>query len=376
MTNRIDTAGARKALTPRREPYWHRIEAGTYLGFRKLEDGTGTWIARWRDDDRKQRYNALGAQPNFDSAAKAARAWFDQCKAGSPDIIDVAEACRRYVSDRRREKGDACADDADGRFRRTIYDKAFGRITLDALRTGHIADWRNDLVKVDDDEDDPDAERRSKDSANRYLATLKAALNLAYRMGFASTTVAWDRVDAFQKVAKRRERFLTMHERRALLAAASPELKRLIRALLLTAARPGEIGNAKVGDLDPTGLLTLQGKTGRRTVPISPAALKHLRQCAGDRADDKALVARDDGRAWTRFEWRDAVREAREAAGLPNDVVLYHLRHVAISEMLVSGIDPMTVARLAGTSVEMISRNYGHLVKDGIVAKLARVKVL
>jgi site-specific recombinase XerD len=70
------------------------------------------------------------------------------------------------------------------------------------------------------------------------------------------------------------------------------------------------------------------------------------------------------------------MKEAREAAGLPDDVVLYNLRHVAISEMIVGGIDPLTVARIAGTSVAMIQRHYGHLSKEGIVAKLAKVKML
>lgn len=375
MATKIDKVGDRKALEPRREPYWARIEAGAYLGYRKLEDGTGKWIARWRDDTGKQHYHAIGSLPDYDSAVKVAKTWFTQCQGGAPEVIDVAEACRRYVNDRRSEKGDATADDAEGRFRRHVYGRPFARINLNALRTAHITDWRNAQAEVDDD-DDPDAERRAKDSANRNLATLKAALNLAYRMGLVSSTAQWDRVESFQKVAKRRERFLTITERKQLLTAASPELKRFIRALLLTAARPGEIAAAKVGDLDAAGLLTLDGKTGRRTIPLSPDALKHLRQCAGKRDLDAPLVIRDDGQAWTRYYWRDAMQETRKTAGLPDDVVLYNLRHVAISEMLVSGIDPMTVARIAGTSVAMIQKHYGHLIKDKIVAKLAKVKML
>lgn len=67
---------------------------------------------------------------------------------------------------------------------------------------------------------------------------------------------------------------------------------------------------------------------------------------------------------------------ARSAAGLPDDVVLYNLRHAAISEMVVGGLDLLTVARIGGTSVAMIQRHYGHLVKDGVVSKLAKVKML
>ena len=376
MKQDITQAGTRKLLAPRREPYWHRDAVGDYIGFRKLEDGIGTWIARHRSDDGKQHYLALGSFDRFDEALKKARQWFAQCEGGSPEVVTVATACERYVIDRRSEKGETTANDAEGRFRRLVYNHRIGKIALADLRTSHITDWRNDQVDIDPDDEDPDAERRAKDSANRNLATLKAALNLAYRMGLVGSTAQWDRVESFQKVARRRERFLTVPERKKLLAAASPELTRLLRAVLLTAARPGELATATVGDLDPAGLLTLDGKTGRRIIPLSPQALSHLVSCAGKRDHQEPLLTRADGKAWTRFDWRDQMSETRKAAGLPDDVVMYNLRHVAISEMLVGGIDVLTVARIAGTSVAMIQRHYGHLSKDGIVAKLARVKML
>ncbi|MDH4557815.1 site-specific integrase [Pseudomonas sp. BN417] len=373
MAAAIKTVSDRKKLSSRREPYWDRIEAGCYVGYRVLGDGTGTWIARWRSDTGGQKYHALGSLPDYDGAVKIAREWFAQCQGGSTEVIDVAEACRRYVKDRRTEKGESTAKDAEGRFRRLVYEQPIGRIKLSALRTAHITDWRNAQIDVDDD--DPDVERRAKDSANRNLATLKAALNLAYRLGLASSTAQWDRVEAFKGVGQRRDVALTLADRRKLLAAADHELKPFLRAMLLTGCRPGELAGATVGDLDPAGLLTVVGKTGRRTIPISPDALKVLKECAGDRLTDEPLLMRS-GIAWTRFEWRDAFQVARAAAGLPDTVVMYSLRHVSISEMLVSGIDPMTVAKIAGTSVEMISRHYGHLIKDKIVAQLARVKVL
>ena len=44
--------------------------------------------------------------------------------------------------------------------------------------------------------------------------------------------------------------------------------------------------------------------------------------------------------------------------------------------MFTAGLDPLSVARLAGTSVTMISKHYGHLVQDHVRAQLAQVKVL
>ena len=376
MSQKIDTVAARKNLVPRPAPYFQRLEVGGFIGFRKLSDGTGSWVVRWRDEHGKQINHTLGSYYTFDLACKAAREWIDSAKGGVTEEVSVEEACRRYVTDRRNEKGGATANDAEGRFRRYVYGQKFGKLKLSSLKTGHITDWRNALVDVDDDEDDPDSERRAKDSANRYLATLKAALNLAYRMGLVGSTAQWDRVVAFKGVGKRRERFLTTVERKKLLAASPPDLTKLIKALLLTAARPGEIASAKVGDLDESGLLTLDGKTGRRTVPISPDALKHLLDCAANREDSEPLLVRENGEAWTRYYWRDRFQEARKAAGLDVDVVLYSIRHCAITEMVVSGIDALSVARLAGTSITMIQRHYGHLMKDKITAQLAKVKML
>lgn len=379
MATLIKSVGDRKKLQPRREPYWDRIEAGCFLGYRKLEDDTGTWIARWRAEDGGQKYNALGSLATYDEAAKAAREWFEQCQGGSTEVVDVEEACKRYVTDRRSEKGDATAKDAEGRFKRLVYGTKFGRVKLSALRTAHITDWRNAQVERDDEDqdqdDDPDAERRAKDSANRNLATLKAALNLAYRMGLVASTAQWDRVDAYKGVSKRRDVSLTMTDRKKLIAAATPDLTVFLQAMLLTACRPGELASCTVGDLDPAGLLTVTGKTGRRTIPISPKALALLKSAAGDRDLDEPLLTRS-GVAWTRFEWRDAFQDARKAAGLPETVVMYSLRHVAISEMLVSGMDPMTASKIAGTSIEMISRHYGHLIRERVVAQLAKVRAL
>src|SRR5690348_5649935 len=56
----IDRSTTRDKLEPRREPYWGApIERGLFIGFRKLDAG-GTWIARWRDEDGRQRYQSLG----------------------------------------------------------------------------------------------------------------------------------------------------------------------------------------------------------------------------------------------------------------------------------------------------------------------------
>ena len=59
---------SRDRLAPRREPYWQRLDAGAYLGFRP---GTETWLARLRGLDRKQQHHALGEALEFDEAKRS-----------------------------------------------------------------------------------------------------------------------------------------------------------------------------------------------------------------------------------------------------------------------------------------------------------------
>ena len=376
MADRIDTVAARKALAPRPAPYFQRLEVGGFIGFRKLLDGTGSWVVRWRNDNSKQINETLGTFDTYDLACKAARDWIEHAKGGVTEQISVEEACKRYVSDRNKEKGKATAQDADGRFKRLVYGKQLGKLKLSALKTAHITDWRNSIADTEDDDDDPDAERRAKDTANRYLATLKAALNLAYRMGLVASTAQWDRVSAFKSVGRRRDRFLTLVERKMLLTAAPPDLQKLIKSLLQTGARVGEMASAKVRDLDETGLLAVDGKVGRRIVPLSPETCRYLLECAGNRRADEPLLARENGEAWTRYYWRDLFQITRKAAGFDDDVVMYSLRHCAITEMIVSGIDALSVARITGTSIAMIQNHYGHLMKDKVTNQLAKVRMV
>lgn len=376
----IATKTDRQKLMPRREPYWKRVRKGCYIGFRKLASGEGTWIARWRDDAGKQHYRAMGEFSEYDDAVKAAIPWFNQNEGGTnPKATTVETACRDYVEHLRTHKSESTAKDAEGRFNRLIFGQPIARIELDKLRTTHLRKWLNgQLDNLDDaDEEDPEDLRRAKDSANRNLASFKAALNFALKSHLIGTDTAWKTVTPFPRSGKRRERFLTLDERHRLLNACPNDLRQLVQALLLTGARPGEIAAATVTSFDKQmGTLALEGKTGRRLVSLSSAAMEFFADMARDKIGNAPLVARADGSAWNKDAWKKVFGRAVEAAQLPDDVVLYALRHTAISEMIASGIDSFIVARLAGTSSAMIDKHYGHLRHDRTRAKLDVAKMI
>src|SRR5262249_6251755 len=86
---KIDTRSARSRCETRREPYWAKLSTGRYVGYRRTSRGVGTWIARYRDDQGRQHYEALGAADDaveadgqsiltFNQAQERARRYFEE----------------------------------------------------------------------------------------------------------------------------------------------------------------------------------------------------------------------------------------------------------------------------------------------------------
>src|SRR5262249_47131070 len=153
------------------------------------------------------------------------------------------------------------------------------KIPLERLRAKNLRDWRDEYV-IDEDED-PDAPRRSRQTANRYMASLKAALQHAFEEEMCETNAAWrDRGLMFARQAGKRRNYLTAPEKKKLVAACAPEISRFVRAALMLGARPGEIANATCADFDRQhGIVRLTGKTGPRNVSLAPAARELFAEC-------------------------------------------------------------------------------------------------
>lgn len=361
MAINLKSKSAREALKPRRNPYFVALHKGLYVGYRRSAEGDGTWIARRLEDGTKKYvFRSLGVLSGYEEAVRLTQAW-----AGAVDLgvthkaTSVEGVCRAYVTHQKTRNSKASAADAEGRFKRLVYGKPLGAINLDKLRTSHLREWLEDQLDEDGDEEDL---RRSKDSANRNLNTLKAALNLALKDLLVSTDTGWKTVTPFPKAGKRRTGDLSTEDRTALLAQCDAPLATLMKALLLTAVRPGELANANVADFNrDQGTLTLTGKTGTRTVTLSTAAVEFFKTQTKDKLPSAPLLTDAFGNRWNKDAWKKRFKDAVKAAGLPDGVVMYTLRHVAISNMIAGGVDSFLVAKLAGTSTAMIDKHYGHL---------------
>ena len=332
---------------------------------------------------------------------------------GRPGAPTVASACQAYVRSLRAEGRLSTAHDAHLRFRRVVYgDAADGEFTPTAQASesrrsseqtpaGEVSPWRP-LAKtyrervpahpiaalplarlttpaLRDWHVGLTAKGLSSASANRTLVALKAALNLAVRDRTVAAAVAqeWRELRLLKHAVHRRDLFLDVAQRRALLRQAAPPLRELLEAALYTGCRAGELTSALCAAFDPrTRMLTVTGKTGTRTMPLAPAAVELFVRLTQDRAASDRLLVRANGTPWAHSDWDELIREAAARAGLPRLTCLYTLRHSFITQALLDGMSTLEVARLVGTSLEMIDKHYGHLVFSAAQARLAKVNFL
>jgi integrase len=383
MSN-IMNASQRSKLPVRHEPYWRKLANG-HIGYRS----SGSWIAKWTTTQMQSKGNrrktvqkflgSLQAIPEYRDAEAMANAWFDQCKGGAIRAGTVEGACKDYVDDQRIKKGDKPADSSEQRFEQTVYDTAFGRTKLDELTTRDITQWRNSLATA----------KRKKNSANRILRSLKAALTYGFKHGMCPSDIAWRRVEQFkgsESTDGKRAAHLTQSQRKALLTECGPDLANFIRALLYTAARPNEMQDALRSDFDAKqGTLRLISRKGEGTererhIPLSKSAIEFFKEMGEDKLPSAPLMA-INGEKWLRYLWSRGLNTAIDAANekltgdarLPQDTVAYTMRHCAITDMLSAGINVAAVAKIAGTSIGMIEKYYFKFIATDVSDKLGQI---
>jgi integrase len=219
----------------------------------------------------------------------------------------------------------------------------------------------------------------TRSTANRMRTRLVAALNFAVHERFVGVDVAmeWQTVPPFKGASQRRDLYLDLEQRRALLAASGGAVRDLIEAAAVTGARAGELISARRSQFDGRQQsITLIGKTGSRTVPLSPAAVALFQRLAVAKPPDALLLTRDDGKAWKHSDWDQLVRAAAATAGLPANTCLYTMRHSFITQAITGGMSVLETARLVGTSIAMIDKHYGHLALTTARERLAKLQMV
>ncbi len=375
----IDKARQRDKLKPREAPYYGApLARGLFVGFRKLDDASGTWLGRCRTDEGRQKYTTFGlVSPTNDYAAAAEKAatWAKAISNGYGEskIKSMAELCAARVANRRTVKGDKVADQLEKVFANHVLGHDIAKKPLGKLTTSDFIAWRAGLVGS------KTGKPLGDDSKDWVFRKLKTALNF----GITERAISIERRAEWKDIEplgedKRREVYLSREQRAALLDASPDYARAFLRASCLSPQRPGALAQCLVKHLDVRHKRLYIAKdkaNANRWIPLTDAMLDLLKAQAKDKAPDEPLISFRDGSAWSCNRWGSIVKAARAVADLPAETCAYSLRHSVITDMVTGGLDPFTIADIAGTSVQQIQEHYFQAQHDLARDKMAALNL-
>ena len=241
---------------------------------------------------------------------------------------------------------------------------AFGRLPLDAIRRIDVERWFDAYS------------RTAPGGANKALEILGQIMNTALAAGHAGTAP----VKGIAKNPRPKlTRFLSAEEIERLhrvldrLVGERPSRRQqsdVVRLLLLTGCRKGEILKLQWSEVDGDRLNLADTKTGPRRVWLSQAAQAILARqpraaspyvFPSPRYPDRPLS--DTLHFWHR---------ARKDAGL-DDVRLHDLRHTVASQAVARGVPLSTVARMLGHADPVMTLRYAHVGDRDLQAAAERI---
>jgi integrase len=414
----LQTPARRQKLASRHAPHWAALgERGKRIGYRRSSDGEpGMWLARLYVEGRwiQSRLGfaddceaADGASVfNLLQAKEKALAWFPIARSEATGETphdgkyNVGDALVAYFKDcRTRMKASnvyrqECAA-------RAHISPSLGGIAIDRLTIGRLQKWMGGLAETPGRKRVPkgtktqyrqaaegeDEHRARRDTVNRILTVLKAALNFAVEQHKVPPVYApvWREVKPFKHSAKARTLFLSPKQQRTFVEACEGNFSELARAGLYSGARYGELRNVRVRNFD-----TAQGKLyipphvaknkKARHIVLDPEGQQFFSDRVANRAPDEPIFLKDqrkgsartnhDGNSsngprvhplqWGQSEQARPMREACLRAEL-EPFPFYTLRHSCAARWLTAGASMKQVADQLGNSVSICERYYGHV---------------
>jgi integrase len=394
---RIVNRTVRVKLPTRRDPYWHLISQGQHVGYRRVGLG-GTWIARAYDTERGRRFQSLGTADDlaqadgtailsFQQAVEAAQAWFKQLEHNDAgDVLTgpytVAALMADYLADRRRETR------KDLSRTRSVIDlhilPSLGKLEVSKLTHGKVKAWRDGMAEAaprvrakagqasgsrEIDSDNADVIRKRHATANRVFTVFRAALNFAYRRNRIATKSAWERITPFRQVDAPKVRYLTIAECKRLIEACPDDFRRLVRAVLYTGCRYGELTAMSVGAFDASSntIHIAESKSGKtRFIALTNEGTDFFKSIAEGRNEDELLFTHDEGKrqgkGWDESQQRYWMELACKDAGIAPAISFHILRHTYASQLAMNNAPmPVIAAQLGHADTRMTERHYAHL---------------
>lgn len=399
---KLDSPTARKRLRPKHSAYWNVITTGCALGYRRAYvTKAGVWQAMFtppkdsatESGTPRRVQTSLGAADDFMPADSATCFSYEQARAKAikwfPTALHkstghlpmrhgytVENSCIEYLHS--LEGRSRSAYEIGTMINRNVI-PFLGGVQVEKLTRARIEDWL--LALVDKPRRKPrngldpqceEAIRRRKDTANRNLTVLKAALGRSLMEGkVACAGLAWKVVKPFKGVAQSRMRFMSDEESRKLVLACDTDFKLLVQAAVFSGARYSEIARLRVGDFDRASgtLLIAESKAGKsRRVFLDQEASAFFTYVSNLRRSDECMFS-ISGKSWGKSDAKGLMSEAAKKAGI-GDLTFHELRHTAASRWARLGLSLAEIAGQLGHADIRMTQRYAHLCQQTLAEKI------
>ena len=362
------TDAAVERLRPRAREFtvWDRSVPG--LGVRVRPTGGKTWVLLEEIGGRSKRVS-LGPVSTM-AVAEARRACHE--RRARPELAEPARAMRAVPLFREFAE----AEWKEAHFHRykpatrsgimsTLEGRilpTFGSRPLDRIAPAEVRKWFDA------------GSGTAPGGANRGLALLRQIMNFAIARGhIAKNPTRGIRPNRRPKLTRflSREEIARLH--RALDRRTGEGGRRqadIIRLLLLTGCRRGEILRLRWSEVQADGIVLADSKTGPRRVPLNSQARRILdRQ---PRTDSPFVFPSPLDPSRPRSRDLSIWDRVREEAGI-EDVRLHDLRHTHASHAVMNGVPVPVVSRMLGHSNVRMTLRYAHLGDREIEAEAERI---
>lgn len=366
----ITTRSSRAKLPSSPNAHFRRLTDRIAIGYRKGAKPPGIWTVRITDENGKATQKRIagvaddieqanGADVlNFDQACEAARNVF----APAPTEVSVSKALDEWFAAKvkagLKERAERSTSNWVARTK-TYFE---GRMVLDLTKRDIEQYQASYLVGYE-----ADRLRARRATSNREMNALRAVLNLAADNHFPEAARPWAKVKNFAKADAFGKRVVVLddEQEQAVYAASETEaVRNLWKAGFFTGARYGELVDANVGDLADRRL-TVDGKTGRRTMILSPKANALFWSLVeGCNDPNRALLLDEDGNRWHHDHSAGPINRSLKDA--PDGTTFYAARHSYITRYLSRGVPPMAVAEQVGTSLQMLEDTYANWMRQDL----------
>lgn len=407
----LETRAARLRLPPRRKPYRAAsAKQGLHLGYRRIKDKNGSWIAfSYQGASGRYAERAFAQADDYSDADDAEVlgyfAAMREVGGAAPPVrhargYTVRDAVDDYVEFLEQQR--KTADDAKSRLAAYVL-PYFGDRQIAKLETSDFDRWLTWALahkpqgRLKDGKQSAAAEhararargknpkplppeipaaekaRRRKSTLNRVVNYLKGALNRAATKKKLSRD-AWAHLKKFRGADKARVARLSTDEAKRLLNACPSDFRQLVEVALLTGCRYGELTAfaARDFDADHGTLLVADSKAGKpRRVPLTDEGRRLVESLTADKGADDLVLVKSDGSAWSKSEQFRRMRAACEAAGIAPAVNFHAIRHTFASLLVEAGTPLAFVAEALGHGdTRMVSKHYAHLAPSIVHASI------